>query len=55
MYDWDTATSVRILYGGSVNADNITEFVRQPEIDGVLAGGASLKAKEFVKMCREII
>jgi len=54
MYDWDTATDIRILYGGSVNAENISEFVRQPEIDGVLAGGASLKAKEFVKMCQEM-
>jgi triosephosphate isomerase len=54
MYDLDTAMQVRILYGGSVNSDNISEFIRQPEIDGVLAGGASLKAKEFIKMCREM-
>jgi triosephosphate isomerase len=45
---------VRILYGGSVDSKNIIEFTNQPEIDGVLAGGASLKAKEFVKMCHEM-
>lgn len=54
LYDLDTAMQVRILYGGSVNAGNIAEFIRQPEIDGVLAGGASLKAKEFIKMCHEM-
>lgn len=36
------AERVRILYGGSVNADNIAEFVRMPDIDGALVGGASL-------------
>ena len=54
MYDLDTAMQVRILYGGSVDGKNIAEFIRQPEIDGVLAGGASLRAKEFVKMCQEM-
>ena len=54
MYDLDSAMQVRILYGGSVNSANVAEFVRQPEIDGVLCGGASLKAKEFIKMCREM-
>lgn len=44
---------VRILYGGSVDADNIKEFIYQPEIDGILTGGASLKAKEFIKICKE--
>ncbi|MCK4965211.1 MAG: triose-phosphate isomerase, partial [Dehalococcoidia bacterium] len=39
---------IRILYGGSVTAANIVEYVRQSEIDGALVGGASLKAKEFL-------
>jgi triosephosphate isomerase len=43
-----TAQAVRILYGGSVTAANIAEFISQPEIDGALVGGASLKAKEFL-------
>ncbi len=37
------AEQVRIQYGGSVKADNITSFMRQPDIDGALIGGASLK------------
>lgn len=44
---------IKILYGGSVDSENVREFVFQPEIDGVLAGGASLSAKEFIKICRE--
>jgi len=42
------AREVRILYGGSVTANNIAEFISQPEIDGALVGGASLKADEFL-------
>lgn len=41
----------RVLYGGSVNADNVAEFMAQPDIDGVLVGAASLKAAEFIKIC----
>ncbi|HWE62508.1 MAG TPA: triose-phosphate isomerase [Chloroflexota bacterium] len=43
----DGATAVRVLYGGSVSAANAGEFLSQPEIDGALVGGASLKAAEF--------
>ena len=46
------AQSTRILYGGSVNAANIREFVEQDEIDGGLVGGASLIADEFVAIVR---
>lgn len=42
------AQSVRVLYGGSVDAKNAREFFRQPEIDGGLVGGASLKARDFI-------
>ena len=48
LYDEGTAQEIRILYGGSVTAANIAEYVRQSEIDGALVGGASLKAKEFL-------
>lgn len=41
------AQEVRVLYGGSVTGNNIAEFASQPEIDGALVGGASLKADEF--------
>lgn len=52
-YNQALSERVRILYGGSVDSTNIQEFSYQPEIDGVLAGGASLKAKEFIAICRE--
>lgn len=42
------AAEVRVLYGGSVTAANAPEFFAQPEIDGALVGGASLKPDEFV-------
>jgi triosephosphate isomerase len=42
------ADEVRVLYGGSVNADNAGEYFAQSEIDGALVGGASLKAADFV-------
>jgi triosephosphate isomerase len=43
---------VPILYGGSVTAANCDEFGGQPEIDGALVGGASLKAEEFAGIVR---
>jgi triosephosphate isomerase len=46
----DAADSVRVLYGGSVNSGNIAELLEQPDIDGALVGGASLKADEFSKL-----
>lgn len=41
------ADNIRILYGGSVSSANIGGYVRQPDIDGALVGGASLRAQEF--------
>lgn len=52
-YGQNSAERINVVYGGSVDEDNIKEFIYQPEIDGVLVGGASLKAKEFVKICQE--
>ncbi len=46
------ASSVRILYGGSVKADNMAAIMAQPDIDGALVGGASLDAGEFARICR---
>ena len=48
LYNDQTAQGIRILYGGSVTAANIAEFVRYADIDGALVGGASLKAPEFI-------
>lgn len=44
------AADVRILYGGSVTAANAAELFAEPEIDGALVGGASLKADEFTRI-----
>jgi len=48
------AETVRILYGGSVTADNVAEFVSLDGIDGALVGGASLKVDAFAGITREI-
>lgn len=53
LYGAEIAQAIRVQYGGSVNPKNIAEFLRQPEIDGALVGGASLKAEEFIPICRE--
>jgi triosephosphate isomerase len=44
------AGRVRILYGGSVKPDNVDELMREPELDGVLVGGASLEAASFLRI-----
>lgn len=46
----DAADSVRILYGGSVKPENIAGLMAEPEIDGVLVGGASLNPASFAKI-----
>ena len=43
----EAADSLRILYGGSVKPDNISELMAQPDLDGALVGGASLEAESF--------
>jgi triosephosphate isomerase (TIM) len=51
-YDAQTATGVRILYGGSVKSSNVAPIMAQRDIDGALVGGASLDAGEFAAICR---
>ena len=53
LYSDSFAQDLRILYGGSVTGDNISEFAGQPEIDGSLVGGASLKVDQFVSIIRQ--
>jgi triosephosphate isomerase (TIM) len=48
------ADAMRILYGGSVKPDNARELFEQPDIDGALVGGASLKAADFVAIVRAV-
>lgn len=50
LYDTATADGVRIQYGGSVKPDNVDELMAQPDIDGALVGGASLKADSFLRI-----
>ncbi len=50
MYDESVAQEMRILYGGSVKADNAEELMGQEDVDGCLVGGASLKADDFVQI-----
>jgi len=52
LYGQDVAEQVRIQYGGSTNSKNIREIMSQPDVDGALVGGASLKADEFTAMVR---
>lgn len=49
----DVAAGLRIQYGGSVKPANIVEFMSQPEIDGALVGGASLKAPDFAAIVKD--
>ena len=48
----EAGADVRILYGGSVKADNITPIMAGQDVDGVLVGGASLDAGQFASICR---
>ena len=45
-----TADGIRILYGGSVKTETVAEIVGQPDVDGGLVGGASLKGDDFAKL-----
>ena len=51
MYDQQAADSIIIQYGGSMNVKNYRELLAQPDVDGGLIGGASLKAETFVPIC----
>jgi len=53
LYGDDVAQAMRIQYGGSVKPANIVEFMSQPEIDGALVGGASLRAVDFAGIVKE--
>ena len=52
LYDTETAQATRVLYGGSVKADNVAAIMRERDIDGVLVGGASLDDEEFANIVR---
>ena len=52
LYGEESAQAVRVQYGGSVKPDNMADFANQPEIDGALVGGASLKADGFAAIVK---
>ena len=52
LFDESTASGLRIQYGGSVKPDNVKELMSQPDIDGALVGGASLKADSFAALIK---
>jgi triosephosphate isomerase len=52
IYNEEIAQQIRIQYGGSVKPDNIEVFMSQPDVDGALVGGASLKADSFAALVK---
>ena len=54
VYGQEVSKSVRIQYGGSIDRKNVSEFVAQSDIDGVLIGGASLSVEEFSGILRSV-
>ncbi len=54
-YDGNLGEEIRVLYGGSANAGNARDLMAQPDVDGLLVGGASLKADEFVRIIQAAV
>ncbi len=55
LYDSNLAKETRVQYGGSVNPDNISGLMSQPDIDGALVGGASLKVESFSEIVKRSV
>lgn len=55
LYGAEAAQAIRVLYGGSVTSANAAEFFSQPDIDGALVGGASLKVDEFIRITQAAV
>ena len=54
IFGYEVSQAIRIQYGGSINRNNISEFIMQVDIDGVLIGGSSLSAEEFAAILHVI-
>ncbi|MDH3359982.1 MAG: triose-phosphate isomerase [Desulfobulbaceae bacterium] len=52
LYEKNIASQIRILYGGSVNSDNVDALMAQEDVDGALVGGAALKPESFARIIR---
>jgi triosephosphate isomerase len=55
LFGAETAQAIRVLYGGSVTGANAAEFFGQPDIDGALVGGASLKVDDFTAIAKAAV
>ena len=55
IYDASLAAEIRIQYGGSVKPDNAKELMNEPDVDGCLVGGASLKVDDFVAIIKAAV
>ena len=55
IYNDKLASDMRILYGGSVKPDNAVDLMGQEDVDGLLVGGASLKANDFLAIIRAAV
>ena len=53
IFNPEAASTIPLLYGGSVNAENVAEFLAQSDIDGALVGGASLKPVQFLSIVKQ--
>ena len=53
MFNAETSGKIRLQYGGSVKPENIAELIAQPDIDGALVGGASLKSESFTQIVKQ--
>ena len=51
-FNLEASTAMRILYGGSVKPDNVDALMAEPDVDGALVGGASLKVVDFARIAR---
>ncbi|MFH1460875.1 MAG: triose-phosphate isomerase [Patescibacteria group bacterium] len=54
LYNRQIAEKAKIIYGGSVNSKNVTDYLKNARMDGVLVGGASLNGSEFVKLVEKV-
>ena len=55
LFGEETAQAMRILYGGSMNPGNVDALVAEPDIDGGLIGGASLKCDSFIQLAKAVM
>ena len=54
LFDKNVAQAMRIQYGGSAKPSNTAELMVQPDVDGLLVGGASLKVADFSQMVKTV-